>query len=137
MDRGILERLDENVTARSPGMKYKHYSPKADVILLRGDALPYAQYLADHIQDGEYAMCFEEDIQYIDVPLIAYGGRNDYRRQANQLFDILRELDQLEATRIYVHAPEPQGIGLAVYNRLIRAAGFQVVDLPADGREAD
>jgi L-threonylcarbamoyladenylate synthase len=56
---------------------------------------------------------------------MSYGS--DSLQQAHLLFQRLRELDELGAKKVYVRAPSPEGIGLAVYNRLIRAAGFEVI----------
>lgn len=132
VDPGVLQHLGDDAQAHSPGMKYTHYSPRAQVILVRGDAEQYGEYLAREQQDGDYAMCFEEDIPFLDLPLVSYGSRTDHLRQAHELFDVLRMVDKLEAKRVFVHAPDPQGVGLAVYNRLIRAAGFLVVELGTD-----
>ena len=74
-------------------------------------------------------MCFDEDIHHLEVPTISYGVAYNYDSQASQLFDVLRQLDKLDARMVYVHAPEPEGVGLAVYNRLLRAAAFDVVEL--------
>ena len=58
------------------------------------------------------------------------AGEEDCGEQARELFDALRELDeQLHAKTVYARCPEPEGVGLAVYNRLIRAAGFEVIDV--------
>ena len=54
----------------------------------------------------------------------------DGAAQAHLLFDCLRRLDELGARQVYAHAPAPKGVGLAVYNRLIRAAAFEMIDLP-------
>ena len=59
---------------------------------------------------------------------MSYGGAGDHAAQANRLFDLLRELDRLGAKRVYVHAPRMDGVGLAVYNRLVRAAAFQIIE---------
>ena len=80
-------------------------------------------------EDGFYAMCFDEDVSLLEAPTISYGVAYDYSSQAQNLFDVLRQLDKLQATEVYVHAPEPEEMGLAVYNRLLRAAAFRVVHL--------
>ena len=80
-------------------------------------------------EDGFYAMCFDEDVSLLEAPTISYGVAYDYPSQAQNLFDVLRQLDKLQATEVYVHAPEPEEMGLAVYNRLLRAAAFRVVNL--------
>ena len=59
-----------------------------------------------------------------------YGGENDSDSQARELFDALRALDeQEEINTVYARCPAPEGVGMAVYNRLIRAAGFEVISL--------
>lgn len=128
VDQGVLERLPEGAVVHSPGMKYKHYAPAADVILVKGSSAAYGEYLKEHRAPGEYAMCFEEDLPLAGEPALSYGAAADHAAQAARLFDLLRELDRLGAKRVYVHAPQVDGVGLAVYNRLIRAAGFQIVE---------
>ena len=133
----VLHLPPEDAPVLSPGMKYKHYSPNAKLQLVHGNLWDYVEYVnhkAAEAQeagetDGIFAMCFDEDIHYLEVPTISYGVAYNYESQANQLFDVLRQLDKLEAKVVYVHAPEPEGVGLAVYNRLLRAAAFDVVEL--------
>lgn len=130
VDRGVLERLEDGEKARSPGMKYKHYAPAAEVVLVKGSRESYLEYLNDHRKPGEYAMCFQEELARVAPPALCYGGEGDHAAQAERLFDLLRELDRLGAGKVYVHAPATDGVGLAVYNRLVRAAAFRVVELP-------
>ena len=116
-------------------MKYKHYAPAATLTLLCGSRQDYADRVNAYYEtlrrtgeeDGFYAMCFDEDVSLLEVPTISYGVAYDYASQAQNLFDVLRQLDNLQATEVYVHAPEPEEMGLAVYNRLLRAAAFRVV----------
>ena len=133
VDRGVLEQLEAGEKALSPGMKYKHYAPAAEVILLEGGTLPYRAWLREHAQPGDWAICFEEDLPLETVPARSYGRKADHAAQAQKLFLLLRELDRLEAKRIFVHSPQRDGVGLAVYNRLARAAAFRVVELPGAG----
>lgn len=126
---GVLERLEENARALSPGLKYKHYSPQADVILIKGTREEYLRWLTQLPERaGCWAMCFDEDVPGIGMDYLSYGPRRDHRTQAVRIFGLLREVDRHGARRVYVHAPDPDGIGLAVYNRLARAAGFQIVE---------
>ena len=129
VDRGVLEHLEEEEKVHSPGMKYRHYAPSAEVVLVRGDREQYREYLRRNERPGEYAMCFEEDLPLVELPAFSYGKREDHAAQAREIFRLLRELDRLGARKIYIHAPEKDGVGLAVYNRLVRAAAFQVVEL--------
>lgn len=130
VDRGVLERISEGETARSPGMKYRHYAPAAEVVLVRGSRESCRRYLLDHRKEGEYAVCFAEELEDIPPPALSLGAEGDHAAQAERLFELLRELDRLGAEKVYIHAPATDGIGLAVYNRLVRAAAFRVVELP-------
>ena len=74
-------------------------------------------------------MCYNGDEKALEVPAVCSGGREDYAEQARELFDALRELDEMGAQTVFARCPEPRGVGLAVYNRLIRAAGFEVLHI--------
>lgn len=64
------------------------------------------------------------------TPVFSLGKRNDYTRQAHTLFDELRRIDEDDSVKVvYSRLPKTNGVGMAVYNRLIRAAGFEVIDL--------
>ena len=125
----ILEKLKEGEVARSPGMKYKHYAPKAQVTILQGDFAAYRQYVAQHAGPGVWALCFDGEGAQLPVPYIEYGRDHDGAAQAHHLFTALRELDRGGAQIVYARCPEQDGVSMAVYNRLIRAAAFRVVEL--------
>ncbi|MCI6639837.1 MAG: threonylcarbamoyl-AMP synthase [Pygmaiobacter massiliensis] len=127
----ILHKLKEGEAAPSPGMKYKHYSPKANVILLKGSQQAYREYVCQHAEVGVFAMCYDEEVSSLPVPCVVCGSRQDEAAQARRLFAALRECDEKGAVTVYAHCPKPTGVGMAVYNRLIRAAAFQVVELEA------
>ncbi|MGX8701490.1 L-threonylcarbamoyladenylate synthase [Caproiciproducens sp.] len=129
MDSAVLHPLKEGVRASSPGMKYKHYSPKANVIIIDGSFDAYRDYVNSHGGDGTAALCYSGEDAELTVPTVCYGGEDDYGEQARGLFDALRRLDEIQAKTVYARCPEPKGVGLAVYNRLIRAAGFEVLHL--------
>lgn len=129
IDEAVLKPLRDDATAASPGMKYKHYAPKARVILVRGSAEAYRAYVNKHAGGGVMALCFEGEEQGLTVPYLTYGRRDDAVSQAQRVFESLRLLDENNATVAYTACPSPEGIGLAVYNRLLRAAGFEVVIL--------
>lgn len=125
----ILEKLKEGEVARSPGMKYKHYAPKAQVTILRGSFDAYRQYVTEHAENGVWALCFDGEAAQLPVPAIEYGKNHDGVTQAHHLFTALRELDRQGAEVVYARCPEQDGVSMAVYNRLIRAAAFRVVTL--------
>lgn len=130
VDRAVLENMDKNSKPASPGMKYKHYSPKADVILLDGTDEQFINYVNQHAGSGTVCLCYNGDEAKLRVPAICLGGRTDYDQQAHNLFSALRRIDTMKhITTVYARCPQTQGIGMAVYNRLIRAAGFEVKQL--------
>ncbi|MDD4807957.1 MAG: L-threonylcarbamoyladenylate synthase [Oscillospiraceae bacterium] len=129
MDDAVLHPLKPGVRAASPGMKYKHYSPKADVIILDGNDEQYIRYVNAHAAPGVMALCYDGDDASLKVPAICYGSRTNDSAKAHELFDALRSFDERCATTVYARCPAPKGVGLAVYNRLIRAAGFEVIHL--------
>ncbi len=128
VDKAICNRLDEGEKVISPGMKYKHYSPLAKVILVKGSDDAYIKYV-NSLRDKKnvFALCFNEDVKSIKIPCVSYGESGNSEEQANKLFSCLRELDKLNAKLVYARCPKENGVGLAVYNRLIRAAGFEVM----------
>ena len=108
-------------------MKYKHYSPKAEVFLVEGDKKAFCDFV--NSKENSVAICFEEDEEDLKIKSISYGSEQDVKKQAREIFSILRKVDEIGAKTVYVHAPKKEGIGLAVYNRLIRAAAFKVINL--------
>ncbi|MGN0113903.1 MAG: Sua5 family C-terminal domain-containing protein, partial [Acutalibacteraceae bacterium] len=129
VDDAVLHPLKDGVKPASPGMKYTHYSPKAEVIILNGDSNAYCDYVNQNSGEKVFALCFDEDVSTLKVPHISYGGENDGTKQAERLFYSLRELDDMGARVIYARMPKADGVGLAVLNRLLRSAGFHVIDL--------
>lgn len=121
----VLSGMAENETAASPGMKYKHYSPKAQVVLVEGTKERFEEFV--NSRKGASALCFEGDD--VTIPHITYGSENDDLSQAKELFDALRRLDETGAKKVYARAPHKDGVGMAVYNRIIRAAAFRIIDL--------
>ena len=78
---------------------------------------------------GVWALCFDGEGAQLPVPYIEYGRDHDGAAQAHHLFAALRELDRNGAQVVYARCPEQDGVSMAVYNRLIRAAAFRVVEL--------
>lgn len=127
IDPAVTHALEQGAVAASPGMKYKHYAPCAEVTIVKGTPEAFADYVNHHAEDGVFALCFDEDTPLLTVPAVTYGKRQDALSQAHGLFDALRQLDERGAKTVYAAAPSPTGVGLAVYNRLLRAAAFRVI----------
>ena len=128
IDPGIIA-ADDTRKPKAPGMKYKHYAPKAQVTILRGDFDKYRAFVDANKADGVWALCFDGEGAQLGVPFIEYGKNHDGVTQAHHLFTALRDLDKHGAQVVYARCPEQDGVSMAVYNRLIRAAAFRVVEL--------
>lgn len=129
VDPAVTSKLAEGEKAASPGMKYKHYAPKVKVVLLKCSDSEYINYVNSK---GEHAaaLCCDEDIPLLSVRCFPLGKRGDFATHAQRLFEELRQLDEYPELEVaYARLPSTDGVGLAVYNRLIRAAGFEVIDL--------
>ena len=129
VDKAVLAQPEKGKPVASPGMKYKHYSPKARVIMLDGDFEKFKKYVDDNAEDGTFALVYEGEEHELSVPCVSFGHKGDEAEQAAVLFDALRELDNLGCKVCFARVPKKSGVGLAVYNRLIRAAAFEVISL--------
>jgi len=127
IDKAVLASPDKNEKVASPGMKYKHYAPKTEAYLVEGSSEDFAEYV--NSLDSVLAVCFREDADKLTVPKLIYGNCSDESTLAHDVFATLRKIDSLGEGKAYIHAPSKNGVGLAVYNRLIRACGFKVIKL--------
>ena len=119
VDDGVLHTVKK---ALSPGMKYKHYAPNCNVTLIQGSSSAFCDFAN---KSGLFAVCLKEDEQNLKNNFISLGEKPEAA-----LFSSLRKLDELGIKRAVCHAPGKSGTGLAVYNRMLRACGFNIVKLP-------
>ena len=134
VDEAVLAPLSAGKTAASPGMKYKHYAPKAALTIVKGALADFLLYARRHADAFDHVLCFEEDLPFVPLPAVTMGKRRDPLTQTARLFDALRELDRAGAQNVLVTQPEPTGVGLGVCNRLYRAAGFRFAGPEQRGR---
>ncbi|MBR2343386.1 MAG: threonylcarbamoyl-AMP synthase [Clostridia bacterium] len=132
----VLDKLPEGQVAESPGMKYRHYAPKAPVVLLDGDLEKIVKYIINDEKAGhnKAALCYTEDMEELshrlpEVYLFDLGSRSDALERAHRLFGSLREADKHSFDIIYAPLPEKCGVDLALYNRMIRAAAHKIIKL--------
>ena len=123
----VFEKLKEGEKAESPGMKYKHYAPAAQVTIIKGDFESFRKFVLAQ-KETVCAVCFEGEGKHFEN-YIEYGSENDADSQAHSIFDALREVDKTGCNTAFVRCPVSSGVGLAVYNRLLRSAAFRVIDL--------
>ncbi len=130
VDKAVYREIKPGELVRSPGMKYRHYAPKAPVVLFEGAPDTTARAIEQEMQPHDAVLCFDEYHDFYDDekgPVRTYGPSSDKQSQAQQLFAALRALDDTACQRILAQAPRPFGEGLAVSNRIRKAAGFHVV----------
>ncbi len=113
----------------SPGMKYRHYAPRARVLLIESDLASFIKLLNDAPEPKTYGLVFEGEQQLALKPCITYGRAHDAASQNRELFASLRQLDDCGARLVYVRCPDRDDASLGVYNRMLRAAAFEVIKL--------
>ena len=130
----VIAELAEGEVALSPGMKYRHYAPKSPLVLVDGDLDSFLILVKERNEDNIAILCFSDDLENLrenlpGVDVFVLGARNNINEQANHLFAILREADKHCYDRIYAPVPSKNGMGLALYNRMIRAAAHTIINL--------
>lgn len=129
VDKALTGLLADGEQPRAPGMKYRHYAPQAPVTVVTGQPEASARRIRALLSDTAGVICFDEY-----APLFAghsihrLGPAADKAAQARHVFDALRTFDGSGVTEIFAQCPEEGGLGLAVSNRLKKAAGFHLVD---------
>ena len=101
VSKAILEKLPEGAVVRSPGMKYKHYAPKADVTLLDGTFEQFKAYVDAHADQNPSCLCFTGEAEKLGVPCVEYGREGDGADQAKHIFRSLRALDEQGDAVVY------------------------------------
>ena len=130
----VTDRLKDGAVALSPGMKYRHYAPRADLVLLDGEISSVTEYINSSENKRVAVICYDNDeeeykarLSFADI--YPFGDRSDEAGQARVLFSLLRDIDKKSYAIIYAPLPSKQGMGLALYNRMIRAAAHKIIKL--------
>lgn len=134
IDPAILQKGDKDLVPKSPGMKYTHYSPNADVILIDGkleDVMYSIEKMRKEKEQKGYKvgiMATEETKdRYSGGVVISVGSRANLETVASNLFKVLREFDEKGVEIILAETFEEKGVGQAIMNRLMKAAGYNVI----------
>ena len=127
----VTHQLADGERVLSPGMKYRHYAPTAPLILLSGEDDKVLTFLQQAQREKNCAvLCYDEEIAFLEQKnLLPVGSRSDLEAQAKRLFHALRDADGTDAEIIYAHLPPMEGLGLALYNRMIRAAAHTIKEI--------
>ena len=134
VDAAVIRSMQAGEKPKAPGMAYRHYAPKAPVTVVAGEATKSAAYIAAHAGAEDGIICFDEYMglfvkQAVTGHVMDLGHAQDKQEQARHIFDALRAFDHTDVHAIWAQCPDTQGIGLAVANRLNKAAGFHIVEV--------
>lgn len=130
VDEAVTRLMSTSEKPRAPGMKYRHYAPKAPVTVVSGEPEATAQYIAAHLEPGDGVICFNNYVNLFEgCPVESIGPADDPEAHAKRIFEALRAFDHEDVTRIWAQSPDTHGLGLAVTNRLNKAAGFHIIQL--------
>ena len=129
VDKAVTAQIDKDAVVKAPGMKYKHYAPEAEVLIVSGSREKAAAYIHRHFVPGDRVLCFEEELPlYEGCSPLAYGKESDVQTLSAGLFAALRELDDPTVGTVYARCPVGGGVAYAVQNRLKKAAAFRIID---------
>ena len=134
VDPAVTRLMGAGEKPKAPGMKYRHYAPKAPVTVVTGDPQKSARYIADHAAPEDGIICFDEFLSLFTGrsqtrPVMDLGPAGDKEEQARHIFDALRSFDHTSVPAIWAQCPDSSGIGLAIANRLNKAAGFHIIEV--------
>ncbi len=129
VDKAVTAQIDGDAVVKAPGMKYRHYAPQSEVVIVSGPREEAARYIRAHYTPGDRVLCFREELPlYEGCDPMAYGDEADVATLSAGLFSALRELDDPAVGQVYARCPVGGGIAYAVQNRLKKAAAFHIVD---------
>ena len=129
VDKAVVSPLQEGEQPKAPGMKYRHYAPKAPVTVFTGAPEASAREIARRVGPTTGVICFDEFAHLFPQQEVhTLGPSDDKLAQAQRVFDALRTFDNSGVTEILAQCPDSRGLGLAVGNRLKKAAGFHIVE---------
>lgn len=133
VDRTIIDS-NSKVAPKAPGMKYRHYAPKADMTIVEGENQEVIRYINEHLEEARReglksgVIATLENRDAFAGDLVKYiGSRGDEATIARNLFRILREFDDEGVQIIYTEDFRGEGIAFATMNRLLKAAGHKEV----------
>ena len=142
VDRTVIDN-QSNQAPRAPGMKYRHYAPKGDLTIIEGNQPDVIEYINLHAKEamkkGERAGIIGTDEtveRYRADSIKSAGKRADEHSVAQHLYSILREFDDENISVIYAESFADTGMGQAIMNRLLKAAGHHVIHIEG-GKRSD
>ena len=133
VDKAVTSALKEGEKPKAPGMKYRHYAPKAPVTVITGAPEKSAREIQKRVTATSGVICFDEYAHlFREQEVHTLGPSDDKLTQAQRVFDALRTFDNSAVTEIFAQCPDNRGLGLAIGNRLKKAAGFHVIEADSE-----
>lgn len=134
IDKAVMQKPTEGLKPKAPGMKYRHYAPKAKVRIITGNAKNTVEKIKEMVHyniEKHKKICIltveEHKDEYVEGDTIVLGSISDLSTVAKNLFEALRKCDDLGADLVLAEGYEEKGVGVAVMNRLNKAAGFDIL----------
>ena len=129
VDKAVTAQIDKDAVVKAPGMKYRHYAPDCQVVIVSGSREKAAAYIHAHYEPGDRVLCFEEELPlYANCDPLSYGKESDVDTLSAGLFAALRVLDDPNVKLVFARCPVGGGVAYAVQNRLKKAAAFHIID---------
>ncbi|WP_238906067.1 L-threonylcarbamoyladenylate synthase [Clostridium sp. YIM B02506] len=137
IDPAIMKKSNENIKPKAPGMKYRHYAPKAKIKIINGNTEKTIEKIKDLLQnyiDNKLrvgVMTCDEHINYYSnqVEIISLGSRKKLDEIAKNLFEALRSFDDKGVDIILAEGYEEKDLGIAIMNRLKKAAAYDILEV--------
>ena len=136
IDSALKSKPTENFKPKAPGMKYRHYAPKAHLKIIKGKNEKTIEIineiLENYIEKGNDVaiLTTDENIdRFKNCEVLSLGRKYDLNEIAKNLFETLRKCDDLGVEYILCQGFEEDGVGLAIMNRLNKAAGYDIIDV--------
>lgn len=133
IDPAINGIMNKDIKPRAPGMKYRHYAPKAPLTIVKGKTGRVVEYINNKVLEGTEKvgiMATDETFSMYNAEnVISIGSRKNPGKIAANLFDSLREFDKIDVGHIYSEGFSEEGLGLAIMNRLKKAAGYKIIEV--------
>lgn len=136
IDEAIMKKPTEGLKPKAPGMKYRHYAPNAKVIIISGERKKTIEKIKEMVHyniEKHKKVCIltveENKSEYTEGINVSLGSISDLSTVAKNLFESLRKCDDLGADLILAEGYEEKGLGVAIMNRLNKAAGFDIIEV--------
>lgn len=134
LDKGLMSKPTEDFKPKAPGMKYRHYAPKAKVRIVSGKREKTIEKICEivhnYIDDGKKVgiLASEENSKYyVEGNVKVLGSTSKLEDVAHNLFESLRSFDDMGMDIIIAEAFEEKGLGIAIMNRLKKSAGYDII----------